>query len=642
MRTPDSHRLRALPAACALLLASVAANAAELPRVFADGMVLQRDQPIPVWGRSAPGAKLKVSFDGKQVKAKADAAGNWRVQLPAHAAGGPFELRIDDNGERQVLHDVLVGDVWLASGQSNMEWPIAQAADAEAEIQRATDTQIRHFKIPKSWAGAPQWQLQGGQWQASSPQVAGSFSAVAHFFARELRKSAGVPIGIIDSTWGGSNIEAWTDAATQKLSAEDITAQAATLEQRDRESLRQTEANLARWPTPADDSTWSQAALDTSGWTELPVPALWESVGWNGVDGIAWYRAEFELSAKEAKAGVTLGVGRIDDSDTTWVNGVTVGQTHMQYDVARVYTVPASALRVGRNTIAVRVEDTGGGGGIHGEARELFVQPKGSAARPLAGTWKFRPAKATVALEDGKNQQPTLLYNAMIHPLQPYPLRGVIWYQGENNAYTLQAASEYRRQFPAMIEQWRAQWQSPALPFLWVQLASFGSGLDRGSNSPWALVRESQTATLSLSATAQVVTIDIGNSHDIHPRNKQDVGKRLALAARHVAYGESGVFSGPMQRGVHFDGAAARVQFDNGGATLAVRGGGELHGFELAGDDKVFHPAQARIDGDAVTVHSDAVPAPRALRYGWHDDAGTANLGNAEGLPASPFRSDEW
>ncbi|MFT4179621.1 MAG: sialate O-acetylesterase [Thermomonas sp.] len=617
-------------------------RAAELPRVFADGMVLQRDQPIPVWGRSAPGAKLRVTLDGRKAKANADAAGNWRVLLPPHAAGGPFELRITDDGKTQVVRDVLVGDVWLASGQSNMEWPIAQSRDAEAEIQRATDPLIRHFKIPKSWAGEPQWQLAGGQWQAASPQVAGSFSAVAHFFARELRKSTGVPIGIIDSSWGGSNIEAWTDAATLKLSADDVAAQAAMLEARDRESLRQTQANTARWPTPVDDSDWSQATLDTSAWAELPVPALWESAGWNGMDGIAWYRAEFDLNAQEARAGVSLGVGRIDDSDTTWVNGVQVGQTRMQYNQVRVYAVPASALRAGRNTIAVRVEDTGGGGGIHGQPQEVFVQPNGGAARVLAGTWKFRPARVTVALVDDKNQHPTLLYNAMIHPLQPYGLRGVIWYQGESNAYALQAARDYRDQFQSMIGQWRTQWQAPALPFLWVQLASFGSGVDRGADSPWALLRESQTAALRLPATAQVVSIDIGDSHDIHPRNKQDVGRRLALAARHVAYGESLVHAGPMQRGVQFDGDAVRVQFDNGGAALAVRGDGELRGFELAGDDRVFHPARARIEGDAVIVRSDAVPVPRAVRYGWRDDAADANLGNAEGLPASPFRSDDW
>src|SRR5690606_12529278 len=277
-----------------------------------------------------------------------------------------------------------------------------------------------------------------------------------------------------------------------------------------------------------------------------------------GMDGVAWYRTSFELSPAGARAGVTLGVGRIDDSDTTWVNGVEVGRTHMQYNLARAYAVPASALRAGSNTVAVRVTDTGGGGGIHGPAQEVFVQPAGAAPRPLAGSWKFRPAQVTaLVLDDNKNQRPTLLYNAMIAPLQPLPLRGVIWYQGESNAGSVEQALRYREQFPAMIRQWRAQWNAPQLPFLWVQLASWHSGGDQGDTSPWAVLRESQTATLSLPATAEAVAIDIGDVADIHPTNKQDVGKRLALAARRVAYGERVVDSGPAFAGATFDEGAA-------------------------------------------------------------------------------------
>jgi len=627
-----------------LLSCMPCAQAVELPRMFSDGMVLQRDQPIPVWGRATPGAKVAVTFDGRAVSAVADANGDWRVLLPAHAAGGPLQMRIDDGSAPVELRDVLVGDVWLASGQSNMEWPLAQTESADAAIAAANDPLIRHFKIPKSWSSTPQWQLQGGEWVSASPASVGQFSAAAYYFAIELRKATGVPIGIIDSTWGGSRIETWMDAATLGLDPADSVVAERKARADDERATAEARRRLAQWPDGrADDSDWQAPGLDTSTWASIKVPGIWESQGWVIIDGIAWYRTAFNLSAAEAKAGVTLAVGRIDDSDTTWVNGVQVGQTTLQYNLPRAYVVPASALHAGRNDVAVKVTDSGGGGGVHGVASELYVQLADGKRRPLDSEWRFRIAEARlVPADDNKNQFPTLLFNAMIHPLQPYPLRGAIWYQGESNAYAVEESLRYRALFPAMIKQWRAQWNAPALPFLWVQLASFGSSADTPHQSPWSVLRESQTATLSLPATGQVVTIDIGDRDDIHPRNKRDVGQRLALVARHVAYGESLVHSGPMQRGVRFADHTAIVQFDNGGAALAVRGGGDLSGFEIAGADRVFHPARARIDGDTVVLRSDAVVAPVAVRYGWHDDAGNANLANAEGLPASPFRSDDW
>ncbi|WP_447940756.1 sialate O-acetylesterase [Pseudoxanthomonas mexicana] len=625
------------------LLAIPAAQAVELPRLFADGMVVQRDQPVRVWGEAAPGARVHVTFAGREAAAQAAADGRWSLALPAQTAGGPHVMRIDDGKQPRVLRDVLVGDVWLASGQSNMEWPIAQSANPETEAARATDPQIRHFKIPKSWSGEPQAQLEGGEWVASSPQAAPKFSAVAHFFARELRKVTGVPIGIIDSTWGGSRIEAWMDASSQGVDATALRAQAERLREADTRALQQTHAHLARWTSwPADDTGWEKRDLDTRDWVPITVPSLWERTGWNGLDGVAWYRTTFTLSEEEAAAGVTLGVGRIDDSDITWVNGVQVGETRMQYNQPRRYRVPASALRTGVNQVAVRVSDFGGGGGIHGEPAEVFVQPSGGDSRALAD-WSFRPSRVTVALVDDKNQHPTLLYNRMIHPLQPYAIRGVIWYQGESNANTVAEALKYRTQFPALIQQWRRQWQAPDLPFLWVQLANFSSGVDQGDQSPWAVLRESQSATLSLPATAQVVTIDIGNPADIHPLNKQDVGKRLALAARHVAYGESLVYHGPVHTQAQFSNGVATLAFDDGGGALAVRGGGtRVHGFTLAGADRVFHPAEASLIDGRVVVRSDAVKTPVAVRYGWSDNPADADLINAAGLPASPFRTDAW
>lgn len=616
----------------------------ELPLLFSDGAVLQRDQPMRVYGQAQAGASVEVAFDGRQARAVADKNGHWNATLPAHAAGGPFELVVRADGERRVMRDVLVGDVWLASGQSNMEWPVSQAANAQAEIAAANDPSIRHFKVPKSWAGQPQVQLAGGAWKAASPQTVGDFSAVAYYFARELRARTGVPIGIINSSWGGSSIEAWTDAASQGLDAQAIARQGKQREASDALALAATHARLARWGQgDADDKSWQEAGVDDTGWDRIAVPGLWESGGYNGMDGVAWYRTRFTLTAAEAAAGVTIGVGRIDDTDVTWVNGQQVGETQMQYNLPRVYAVPPAALHAGVNQVAVRVSDFGGGGGIHGQAGELFVQPQGAPKRALDGEWKFRPARVSVALVDDKNQLPALLYNAMVHPLQPYALRGVIWYQGEANADTRAEALRYRQQFPALIAQWRRQWNAPALPFLWVQLANFVSGADTATDSPWALLRESQSMTLALPATAQAVTIDIGNPADIHPLDKQGVGHRLALAARQVAYGETLVHSGPVYRAAVFEGREVRVGFEPSASALAVRGGGDAaHGFELAGADRRFHPATATLQGDIVVVTSEAVAQPQAVRYAWHDNPEPADLINRDGLPASPFRSDTW
>lgn len=626
-----------------MLLAMPLAQAkVTLPLMFSDGAVVQRDRPLPVWGWATPGAKVEVAFDGRSAQTIAAPDGAWRVELPAHAAGGPFVLNVNERGGDSVaVRDVLVGDVWLASGQSNMEWPVEQAQDAEQEIARANDSRIRHFKVPKSWSSKPEARLTGGQWRAASPQTVGQFSAVAYYFARELRAHGDVPIGIIDSTWGGSSIEAWMDASSQDVDAATIAAKLRDVRAADERALASTRQRVARWPEGADDASWQDADLDDGDWDTLPVPALWEAAGYTGMDGVAWYRTTFELNAEEAAAGVVLGLGMIDDTDEAWVNGQRIGGMKNRWNAPREYHVASSALRKGINHLAIRVTDTGGGGGIHGGTDLVYVQPQGAARRALPASWKFRPATVTVAMQDDKNQIATLLFNQMIHPLQPYPLRGFIWYQGEANAST-ELAWRYRDQFATMIRAWRNDWAQPELPFLWAQLANFRSGGDTATHSPWAMLRESQSRALALPATAQVVTIDIGNPTDIHPLNKQEVGRRLGLAARHVAYGESLVFSGPVYRTAKFDDGSVRIKFDMQGSALTTRDSQAVQGFEVAGDDHHFHPARAVIKGNSVVVSSDAVARPRAVRYAWSDNPEQANLVNREGLPVSPFRTDDW
>ena len=635
-------------AAFALLLSlPVMAQAKlELPLMFSQGAVLQRDQPMHVWGWSTPGAHIAVGFDGAHATATADAKGRWDARLPGHAAGGPYVMDVDDGSEHRVLRDLLVGDVWLCSGQSNMEFTMAEVRDTVAEQARANDSSIRHFKIPHSASTQPQDRLEGGAWVAASPSTVSGFSAVCWFFARDMKARTGVAQGLINSSWGGSSIEAWTDEHTGHVDMPALIASMKKDDAAEEARLAQTRQQIARWPEQHGDTldaagkpAWAAEKLDTSAWADIPVPAYWETVGYYGMDGVAWYRTEFTLSAAEAAQGVTLGLGAIDDSDRSYVNGQLVGETEKLWNKPRVYTVAAGALHAGRNSIAIRVDDLGNGGGIHGDASALYVQTADGKRRPLAGTWHFHTADPILVPNANRNITPTVLYNSMIHPLLGYPLRGVLWYQGEANA-TADHAMAYRTQFKAMIQAWRAAWQQPELPFLWVQLANFKSGSDTPSGSPWAELRESQSAALSLPHTGQAVIIDVGNADDIHPTDKQDVGHRLALAARRVVFGDAVVASGPVFRGWHADGATAVVAFDTAKTALAVRGGGDaVNGFEVAGTDGHYQRAKARIDGGNVVVSSDVVPQPTAVRYAWSDNPDDANLINGDGLPASPFRS---
>jgi sialate O-acetylesterase len=387
---------------------------------------------------------------------------------------------------------------------------------------------------------------------------------------------------------------------------------------------------------------WADPELEDADWESMPVPAAWEAAGYPGMDGIGWYRTSFRLSPAEAAAGITLGLGAIDDSDITWVNGREVGRMEMAWNVARVYEVPPELLRPGQNVLAIRVEDTGGGGGIQGQPGQLFWE-SGGVRRSLAGDWKFRVGYFTVNLEDHKREVPTVLFNHMVHPLLPFPVKGVLWYQGESNAGP-DDAFVYRDLFARLIRQWRQGWGSEELPFLFVQLAGFMAPPIEPQESSWALLRESQAKALELPATAQALALDVGDAFDVHPRNKQAVGHRLALAARHLAYGEDLVFSGPVYAGHEIKGSRVILTFDHQGTGLVARdpAGSRLRGFAIAGSDQEFVWANATIEGDRVVVWHVDIPEPVAVRYGWADNPEGANLQNREGLPAAPFRTDSW
>ncbi len=623
-----------------------------MSRLFADGMVMQRDAAVPVWGWAAPGTAVEVRFGGDVYGAEAEPDSSWLVTLPSMPAGGPHAMSIEAGAERIEVENILIGDVWIASGQSNMEWMVADSRNAEEEIAAAYDRSIRHFKVPQSWAMRPEGTLAGGTWQSATPEHVGSFTAVGYFFARELRDHVDVPIGLVHTSWGGSRIEPWMSAESLELGDEAFDEIMARERQRQEELRGQLRAKLGG-PLPTDDlgmrgdrAVWAEPDLDDEDWMRIPVPHRWEEVGFEGMDGIAWYRTTFELSEQEAAEGAVLGLGMIDDGDVTWVNGHEVGGMEMAWNQAREYEVPASALRPGTNVVAVRVEDTGGGGGIVGSTDLLFVEAAGER-RPLAGDWKFNAGRVEVGASTQYNQIPTLLYNKMIHPLLRFPIAGAIWYQGESNAYPEQAY-EYRDLFKTMISDWRARWNSGQqdgrpqdFPFLWVQLANYMAPAEEPGESDWAMLRESQTAALELPNTGQAVAIDVGEADDIHPRNKQAVGRRLAQAARAVAYGQEAVPAGSTYVGHAVRDGQIVLAFDHVGSGLRARGGG-LDGFAIAGPDGEFVWAHATIEGETVVVWSDRVDDPVAVRYAWADNPDRANLYNREGLPAVPFRTDDW
>lgn len=611
--------------------------------LFCDHAVLQQGREVPVWGTADDGESVTVEIAGRSASTTA-VGGHWLVRLPELPVGGPYTLSIRGTNT-VVLDDVLVGEVWICGGQSNMERQLGPRAGQKPLVgwERAAATadhpQLRHFGVAQTLSPVPLAEVKGA-WQVSTPETAPDFTAVGFYFGRALQRARDVPVGLIHSSWGGTPAESWTSAeAMRGIPGNDSILELLGVQAKDPaaasvrylEMLREWFVREDRGSDPA--APWSAAEVAPDGWATTALPGIWEEAGLPGFDGLVWYRREFELSAEQAAGAAVLDLGWIDDSDTTWVNGTEVGAAS-GYKTDRSYRVPAGVLHAGRNVVAVRVLDNGGGGGIWGDADRLALHPASGAAVPLAGAWL---RKVSASLADTGNPPgdpgagsnvPTVLYNGMIAPLLPYAIRGAIWYQGEANNGNPAA---YRRLLPLTIADWRRHFGQGDFPFLFVQIAPFKD------MSPE--LREAQLQVWQETTnTAMVVTTDCGDAEDIHPADKEPVGERLALAARAVAYGESIEYSGPVFAGVVFDGAKAVVSFTHLGECL-VAPGGVLRGFTLAGVDGVFHPAEAKIEGGRVVVVSSAVGAPAAVRYGWAN-VPDCNLFNTLGLPASPFRSD--
>ena len=634
----------------AIWLVSTTANATvTLPSFFTDNMVLQQKSAVPFWGESnQKSVSVTSSWDKKTYKA-AVVNGKWNVVLKTPVYGGPYTIAIND-GEVKILQNILIGEVWLCSGQSNMEMPLegwGKIENYKEEIANANYPEIRLLQAEHIESTLPlnTLKVQHNGWNACDPKSIADFSSTAYFFARKIYKEKKIPIGLIHSSWGGTLIEAWTSSGALST-IHDFDAQIEAMKsESSREILeKQYNADLAVWEKQLanidkgcqnEKAIWASVGFDDSSWKTMKVPSFFDSNGLGNFDGIVWFRKKFTISDNSKDFNLSYFA---DDDDMIWVNGNYVGETK-GYNVERHYTIPSKYLKKGENVITVRVYDGAGNGGIYGEKNIALKSDKGTIS--LVGDWKYsigadsKDLPARPYLAQGQNR-PSAIYNAMIAPLADYKIKGVIWYQGESNA---ERAFQYQKLFPLLINDWRTQFKDKNLPFFFVQLANYKQQKQEPGDSDWAELREAQFLTLQLPNTAMAVTTDIGNGEDIHPKNKQDVGGRLANIALAKVYNTKIEYSGPLYKSYKIENNTIVLDFDFNIDIKAKNG--ELKGFSIAGSDQKFYWAEAKIVNGKVVVYAQNVPNPVSVRYNWADNP-NGNLTNALGLPASSFRTDVW
>ncbi|MGN6419600.1 MAG: sialate O-acetylesterase [Pseudobacter sp.] len=622
----------------------------ELPVIFGDSMVLQRDAPIRLWGTASAGESIVVSLRGQKKTTIASGNGQWQVVLAPEKLGKPFNLTVKGKST-VVLRGLLMGDVWFCSGQSNMEMPLkgwGTILNADEEVSKASYPDIRLYTIPKKVAAEPLSTSDNAKWETCSPSSVMPFSAVGYFFGRKLNQELNIPIGLINSTWGGTQIEAWISHAAMLNDAHYKSVMQAAGQASFEELIAARKKSEAAYlkelqrdmPDVADSASWKRADYDHSKWSTMPLPNAWESQPkLSRLDGIVWFRQTVDIAPEDAGKPATLHAGMIDDNDQTYFNGEFLGAS-AGWNNKRVYQIPATQLNAGKNMIAIRVEDSGGGGGIWGDSTDLFLEVNGHKY-PLNNNWFYRIQYVLHNSNSiGPNDYPSVLYNGMVNPFAGIRVKGAIWYQGEANT---NHAYEYRYALPLLIKDWRRMFNNPTMPFYFVQLSSWNANNGNSNKgSEWAELRESQAKTLSVFNTGMAVTTDIGDAADIHPANKQDVGLRLAAIALRDTYKKAVLASGPVYKSFIAAGNKVTLSFASTGKGLAIRGGSELKGFEIAGADKKFYPAVASIQNGQVILQAAEVAKPIAVRYAWADDAGAANLMNKEGWPANPFRTDSW
>ncbi|MBU3124553.1 sialate O-acetylesterase [Sinomicrobium sp. 2019215] len=609
-------------------------------------MILQRNSRIVIWGWASAGEQVRVTFNGKQYKTIATPAGNWSLKLPEMKAGGPYTMKISGQNDIR-LRDIWIGDVWVCSGQSNMvhQMDIHDVTYAD-EIATADYPEIRHFKIPaRTSLEGPAKDLGGGSWKAAVPGDVRSFSAVAYFFARRIYKKYRVPVGLINASVGGTPVEAWISEEgfrefpeiLKTIEKNKDTAYINDLRKRDSNDGVRTDKKT-RDKGLTGPRPWFSVDYVPENWRRINIPGYWEDQGAKALDGVVWYRREIDIPPAMAGKEAGLFLGRIVDADKVYINGKTVGHTAYQYPQRR-YTVPPGLLKAGENVFVIQVTNNRGKGGFVPDKPYYLFTDRDTV--DLKGYWQYKvgevfvPSRLSGSGKINVQNEPTALYNAMIAPFVKYPVKGVLWYQGESNAGH---PENYLDLLSALIRDWRHQFRAPDMPFIYGQLPNFMDVSYLPSESNWAELREAQLKALEVPHTAMTVNIDLGEWNDIHPDNKKDVGERMALAVRKIAYGDDIVYSGPLYESHKIEGNKIVISFSHTGSGLITNDGGKLSEFAIAGEDKKFVWANARIEGNRVVVWSEEVPDPKYVRYAWADNPDNPNLYNKEGLPASPFR----
>ena len=627
-----------------------------LPKLIGDGLVLQRDAKIPIWGWASANENITVNFNGKKYKAKSSTDGQWQLKLEEMEAGGPYAMIISGEHSTLQIKDILIGDVWLCTGQSNMvhQLNIHDVLYAN-EIATANYSEIRHFKIPSTPAiSGPREDIEGGEWQKAVGEQVRPFSAVAYFFAKKIYKKYGIPIGIINASVGGTPIEAWIPEEGYKeypdilkiiSENKDSTFvnkhQKKNVEPNENPSKIQDKGLLAEIP-------WYDVDFIPNNWRRINIPGYWEDQGAEDLDGVVWYRRQIDIPKSMVGKSARVYLGRIVDADELYINGVMVGSKTYQYPQRR-YEVPENILTAGTNTFVVRVTNKSGKGGfVPDKPYYLFTE---NDTVDLKGYWQYKVGQvySTTTIpkpEDGNSKtpetrqihpqnEPSALYNGMVSPYTDFALKGILWYQGESNAGEPEKYEGYMR---ALVLGLREVFNRAELPFIYAQLPNFMDVSYVPTESNWAELREAQSKALSIPNTAMTVNIDLGEWNDIHPDNKKDVGERMALAALKLVYHEDVVYSGPTYESHVFRNNKVTVTFTNTGSGLTTNDGEALSEFSIAGEDKNFIWAKASIQGNKVTVWSDEVLVPKYVRYAWANNPDNPNLYNKEGLPASPFR----
>jgi sialate O-acetylesterase len=631
-----------------LLLFSLLTSAqVKLPALIRDSMVLQRESKIKLWGWASAGEKIEVRFAGKTAKAKTGKDGRWNLSLPAMKAGGPFTMTIKGNNTI-TLHEILLGDVWICAGQSNMVHQMSLHSVRYAdEVATVNNPQIRQFWVPNiASLQGPQNDISPGYWKAANTANIGEFSVVAYFFAKKLYEKYQVPIGIINASWGGIPIEAMMseDALKEFPSIISTVQKNKDTAYINGLSRRPPTANRPRQEDRGLTGTqpWYDPAYIPKGWHTINIPGYWEDQGIRDLDGVVWYRREIDVPASMTQVPAKVFLGRIVDADVLYINGKQVGNTTYMYPQRR-YRVPEGLLKPGKNLFVIRVINNAGKGGFVPDKPYQLIA--GHDTIDLKGYWQYKVGQVNIPQRGFGGgggmliqNQPTATYNGMLAPLTNYAIKGFTFYQGESNTGR---PDEYVRLQQAMITDWRNKWNIRDAPFLYVQLPGFMDYNYLPAESQWAAFRDAQRKSLAVPNTGMAVAIDLGEWNDLHPDRKKEVGERLAIAAMNIAYGEKNIVpAGPLFQAAKAEGNKIILSFSNTGSGLVSNDGEELSEFAIAGADKKFVWASAKIEGDKVILWNDAIANPVFVRYAWADNPVNPNLYNKEGLPASPFEAE--